>query len=74
MRDRPYELVSVAGGWQHRTRPGFAETIRASSAPKRGGTAALYEFEAMVLMAVDYFQPVTLGELCVPVLGHSTHA
>ncbi|MBO9134492.1 SMC-Scp complex subunit ScpB (plasmid) [Rhizobium sp. B230/85] len=63
MRDRPYELVSVAGGWQHRTRPRFAETIRASSAPTRGGAAALSEFEAMVLMAVGYFQPITRGEL-----------
>lgn len=63
LRDRPYELVSVAGGWQHRTRPRFAETIRASSAPTRGGEAALSEFEAMVLMAVGYFQPVTRGEL-----------
>ncbi|KNY31166.1 SMC-Scp complex subunit ScpB [Agrobacterium salinitolerans] len=63
LRDRPYELVSVAGGWQHRTRPRFAETIRSSSAPTRGGAAALSEFEAMVLMAVGYFQPVTRGEL-----------
>lgn len=63
LRDRPYELVSVAGGWQHRTRPRFAETIRASSAPTRAGAAALSEFEAMVLMAVGYFQPVTRGEL-----------
>ncbi|WP_117195601.1 SMC-Scp complex subunit ScpB [Rhizobium terrae] len=63
LRDRPYELVPVAGGWQLRTRPRFAETIRASSAPTRGGAAALSEFEAMVLMAVGYFQPVTRGEL-----------
>lgn len=63
LRDRPYELVSVAGGWQHRTRPRFAETIRASSASTRGGAAELSEFEAMVLMAVGYFQPVTRGEL-----------
>ncbi|MVA18962.1 segregation and condensation protein B [Agrobacterium vitis] len=63
LRDRPYELVSVAGGWQHRTRPRFAETIRTSSAPTRGGAAALSEFEAMVLMAVGYFQPVTRSEL-----------
>jgi segregation and condensation protein B len=63
LRDRPYEIVSVAGGWQHRTRVRFAETIRASSAPTRGGSAALSEFEAMVLMAVGYFQPVTRGEL-----------
>ncbi|WFU07472.1 SMC-Scp complex subunit ScpB (plasmid) [Rhizobium sp. CB3171] len=63
LRDRPYELVSVGGGWQHRTRTRFAETIRASSAPTRGGAAALSEFEAMVLMAVGYFQPVTRAEL-----------
>jgi len=63
LRDRPYELVSVAGGWQHRTRPRFADTIRASSAPTRGGAAALSEFEAMVLVAVGYFQPITRGEL-----------
>lgn len=63
LRDRPYELVSVAGGWQHRTRVRFADTIRASSAPTRSAAAALSEFEAMVLMAVGYFQPVTRGEL-----------
>ncbi|MBB3525943.1 chromosome segregation and condensation protein ScpB [Rhizobium sp. BK456] len=55
--------MSVAGGWQHRTRMRFAETIRASSAPTRGGAAALSEFEAMVLIAVGYFQPVTRSEL-----------
>ncbi len=63
LRDRPYELVSVAGGWQHRTRSRFADTIRASSAPVRSAAAALSEFEAMVLMALGYFQPVTRGEL-----------
>ncbi len=36
LRDRPYELVSVAGGRQHRTRQRFVETTRASSAPTRG--------------------------------------
>jgi segregation and condensation protein B len=63
LSSRPYELVSVAGGWQHRTRPRYADAIRASSAPTRGGAAALSEFEAMVLMAVGYFQPITRSEL-----------
>jgi segregation and condensation protein B len=63
LRDRPYELVSVAGSWQHRTRSRYAGAIRASTAPTRGGAAALSEFEAMVLMAVGYFQPVTRSEL-----------
>jgi chromosome segregation and condensation protein ScpB len=63
LRSRPYELVSVAGGWQHRTRSGYADAIRASAAPTRSAAAALSEFEAMVLMAMGYFQPVTRGEL-----------
>ncbi|WP_342587115.1 MULTISPECIES: hypothetical protein [Mesorhizobium] len=32
---RPYELVAVAGGWQHRTRKIFGDAIRAAF-----GTAA----------------------------------
>lgn len=60
---RPYEIVSVAGGWQHRSRSAYAPAIRASAAPTRSASAALSEFEAMVLMAVGYFQPVTRGEL-----------
>ncbi|PRD42451.1 segregation and condensation protein B [Phyllobacterium phragmitis] len=63
LRDRPYELVSVAGGWQHRTRVRFGDTILASTAPTRSAAAALSEFEAMVLMAVGYFQPVTRSDL-----------
>jgi len=63
LRSRPYELVSVAGGWQHRTRVAYAEAIRASQAPTRGGAASLSEFEAMVLMAIVYSQPVTRSEL-----------
>jgi segregation and condensation protein B len=64
LRSRPYELVSVAGGWQHRTRYELTRmTIRASKAPTRSATAALSEFEAMVLMAIAYFQPVTSSEL-----------
>lgn len=60
--DRPYDLVSVAGGWQHRTRPAFASAIRASElieAPR----PELTPLEATVLLAIGYFQPVTRGEL-----------
>ncbi|MFT2214008.1 SMC-Scp complex subunit ScpB [Rhizobium giardinii] len=62
LRDRPYELVSVAGGWQHRTKPAHAGVIRASGAPTRA-TADLNTNEAAVLMAIGYFQPVTRAEL-----------
>jgi segregation and condensation protein B len=63
LRSRPYELVLVAGGWQHRSRSAYADAIRASQAPTRGGAAALSEFEAMVLMAIAYSQPITRSEL-----------
>lgn len=63
LRSRPYELVPVAGGWQHRTRSIYADTIRASSAPTRSAAAALSEFEATVLMSIAYFQPLTRSEL-----------
>lgn len=63
LRERPYELVAVAGGWQHRTRARFAETIRASSLPIRSPSPMLSEFEAMVLMAIGYLQPLTRAEL-----------
>ncbi len=59
LRDRPYEIVFVAGGWQHRTRSRFAAPIRASQAPTRSAAPALSDFEAMVLMAIAYFQPIT---------------
>lgn len=48
---------------QHRTRPRFADTIRASSAPTRGEATILSEFEVLVLTAVGYLQPITRSEL-----------
>jgi len=62
LAERPYDLVAVAGGWQHRTRPAFASAIRASDrtdAPR----PELTPLEATVLLAIGYFQPVTRGEL-----------
>ncbi|SMF20414.1 segregation and condensation protein B [Xaviernesmea oryzae] len=62
LRDRPYELVSVAGGWQHRTRPDFADVIHASGAAN-APPADLTQHQALVLMTVGYLQPVTRAEL-----------
>ena len=62
LADRPYELVKVAGGWQHRTRARMAGAVRASGLVESKGLD-LSEQEALVLMAVAYFQPVTRGEL-----------
>jgi segregation and condensation protein B len=62
LRDRPYELVSVAGGWQHRTKTRFAEAIRAALA--LGETIRpLSQSENLVLMCIAYYQPITRGEL-----------
>ena len=61
LRDRPYELVAVAGGWQHRTLPRQAGAIRAAGMTATAGE--LSQHETLVLMAIACFQPVTRGEL-----------
>lgn len=60
---RPYELVSVAGGWQHRTRKAFGDVIRSAFGPAGQEAKELSQAEALVLMCIAYFQPVTRGEL-----------
>jgi segregation and condensation protein B len=61
LRDRPYEIVSVAGGWSFRTKLGFGAAIRtalgASQKPE------LSRSNALLLMGIAYFQPITRGEL-----------
>ncbi|KWV42303.1 segregation and condensation protein B [Rhizobium altiplani] len=63
LRSRPYDIVTVAGGWQHRSRSAYAAAIRASQAPTRSSPVSLSEHEAAVLAAIAYLQPVTRGEL-----------
>jgi segregation and condensation protein B len=63
LRGRPYDIVKVAGGWQHRSRSAYAPAIRASQVPTRSSSAPLSEHEAAVLAAIAYLQPVTRGEL-----------
>lgn len=60
---RPYDIVKVAGGWQHRTRSGYAGAIRVAGAVTGGGGPSVSHNEAMLLMAIGYFQPVTRVEL-----------
>jgi segregation and condensation protein B len=64
---RPYELVNVAGGWQHRTKETFADAIRA--AVGIDDRIHLSKIEGQVLTAIAYFQPITRQELCA-VFGH----
>ncbi len=64
LRTRPYELVFVGSGWQHRTRSRFAEAIRAAGAVRTGTSApALTPLENLVVTAIAYLQPVTRAEL-----------
>ncbi|TIQ34013.1 MAG: SMC-Scp complex subunit ScpB [Mesorhizobium sp.] len=61
---RPYELVAVAGGWQHRTKKIFGDAIRAAFGTAAGeGAKELSQSEALVLMCIAYFQPITRAEL-----------
>lgn len=62
IKARPYDLVAVAGGWRHLTRPRYAEAIRqACGEPKPGEVAAapLSQTESLVLAAIAYHQPIT---------------
>ena len=58
LRQRPYELIAVAGGWMFRTRPQFADVIR-TAADVNEQLMDLNEFEVAVLAAVAYHQPLT---------------
>lgn len=58
LKAKPYDVVSVAGGWQMRTRLAYAQAIEASAAlPER--RLELTRNEAMVLVSIAYHQPVT---------------
>ncbi|MER9483474.1 SMC-Scp complex subunit ScpB [Mesorhizobium sp. M0494] len=66
LRGRPYDLVAVAGGWKHLTRPVYADAIRNAfgTAVGGGGRAVdLAQPEVLVLMCIGYFQPITRTEL-----------
>lgn len=60
---RPYELASVAGGWQHRTRRNYAEAIGVATGLGTTEAKPLSQSEALVLLCIGYFQPITRGEI-----------
>ncbi len=57
LRERPFDLVEVARGFQHRTRPRFGEVIRLALG--RPEIRDLSPTEQLVLTAIAYFQPIT---------------
>lgn len=65
LRGRPYELVAVAGGWQHRTRKAYADAISAAQGLTADGPGPkpLSQFESLVLICVAFYQPITRAGL-----------
>ena len=69
LKGRPYEIVFVAGGWQFRTRPRHAETLRALAGTKDAGPPSFTKLEMLALSAIAYQQPVTRAALS-RLVGH----
>ena len=63
LRGRPYDLVAVAGGFAYRTRPAYADVIRASGVVVTV-TQNLSPLEGLVVTVVGYFQPITRAAIC----------
>ncbi|MEM6739197.1 MAG: SMC-Scp complex subunit ScpB [Pseudomonadota bacterium] len=62
LSDRPYDVVAVGTGWMMRSRPAYAEAIRAvaDTGPQ---TLDLSDRDSVVLAAIAYRQPVTRADL-----------
>ena len=68
LKGKPYDLASVAGGWQLRTRPAYADAINASMAlPERH--IDFTRTELMVLVSIAYHQPITRAGVS-DIIGH----
>lgn len=63
LRGRPYDLVAVAGGFRHLTRPAYGDAIRAAFGTLEQEQKNLSQSEVLVLMCIAYFQPITRTEL-----------
>jgi chromosome segregation and condensation protein ScpB len=64
LRARPYDLVLVAGGYQLRTKPRYADAIRVlNNGARAAGPPALTPTELLAVTAIAYLQPATRAEL-----------
>jgi segregation and condensation protein B len=65
LRARPYDLVFIAGGWQLRTKPRFADAIRAANTDnaRDAGLPELTPTELLAVTAIAYLQPATCAEV-----------
>ncbi|MBV7407346.1 SMC-Scp complex subunit ScpB [Maritimibacter sp. DP1N21-5] len=60
--ERAFTVAKVGEGWMLRTRPGYAEAVRAA-AHVADRALDLKEFDVAVLAAIAYHQPITREEL-----------
>ena len=77
LKARPYDLVAIAGGWQHRTRPRFVEAIRAASKLPDRSAPDISKAEFEVLALIAYRQPIArerLSELAGRAVSRDTLA
>jgi segregation and condensation protein B len=65
LRARPYDLVFIADGYQLRTKPRFADAIRAANAGALcdAGLPELTPTELMTVTAIAYLQPATRAQI-----------
>ncbi len=70
LRARPYELVYVAGGWQHRTRQQYGPMLRAQIAAPADTLVDLNKRELDLLAIIAFRQPITRRE-CEEVMGRT---
>jgi segregation and condensation protein B len=64
-RSRPYDLVFVAGGYRPRTKPRFADAIRAANvgSMRDAGLPELTPTEPLAVTAIAYLQPATRAQI-----------
>jgi segregation and condensation protein B len=65
LRARPYDLVFVAGGYQLRTKPRFADAIRAANVGslRDAGLPELTPTELLAVTVIAYLQPATRAQI-----------
>lgn len=77
LKARPYDLVAIAGGWQHRTRPRFIAAIRGASRSPERKQVDLSKSELEVLALIACRQPISrerLSELAGRAVSRDTLA
>lgn len=63
LRDRPYDIVAVAGGWRFRTRPRLGPLLRAVDKTPAAAVPPLNAADLLLLAAVAYHQPATRRDI-----------